>query len=455
MVSLALLIPCVWQDRLQAGDLSSHVYNAWLAELIRRGSAPGLAIVPQFTNVLFDLMLDALFRVFGAGPAQRIAAMVAVLVFAWGAFSFTAVVAHRRPWDALPILAVLAYGWVFRMGLFNYYLALGLCFWALALAWDYRAAGLGAAAAILLLACTANVQPVAWAVAILAYRWVAERLAPDNHRYLAAGAVLAMLVLHAALAATMRTQWLLSQFLLVTGADQAYVYGGKYRLICAGLAALWGLQLWRERSRLGAIPFQLCVLTAAAICIIPTWVWLPHYQHALVFIAERTSLALAVCLSAALAAAPRPVWYGYATTGLAALFFVFAIADEKGLNALEEQIAETAAQIPDGQRVVAAIEDPELRVNAVDHMIDRVCIGHCYSYANYEPSSGAFRIRITGPTPIVAPTDMDASRMQFGGYAVKPRDLPLYRIALDDRQRAVFDLMPAGALIGATYYNGP
>lgn len=454
VASLALVIPCLWQARLEAGDLSSHVYNAWLAQLIRQGRAPGLAIVPQSTNVLFDLLLDALFRLFGPAAAQRIAAMAAVLVFVWGAYSFAAAVSRRRPWDTLPILAVLAYGWVFRMGLFNYYLGLGLCFWALALAWDHRGARLPAAAPILLLASTANAQPVAWAVGILAYRWAAERLTPRQQGYLAAAAVLAILGLCAALAATMRTRWSFSQFLLVTGADQAYVYNDKYLLVSTGLVALWCLQLWRERSRLGAVPFQLCALTAAAVCIVPTWVWLPRYQHALVFIAERTSLALGVCLCAALAASPRPPWYRYAAAAVAALFFVFAIADEKELNSLEDRIAEVAAGIPDGQRVVTAIEAPQLRVNAVDHMIDRVCIGHCYSYANYEPASGAFRIRVTGPTPIVAPTDMDASRMQFGGYAVKPRDLPLYRIALDDRQRAVAQPLPAGSLIGASYYSG-
>jgi hypothetical protein len=37
-----------------AGDLSSHLYNAWLAELIGQGRAPGLVIVEQHTNVLFE-----------------------------------------------------------------------------------------------------------------------------------------------------------------------------------------------------------------------------------------------------------------------------------------------------------------------------------------------------------------------------------------------------------------
>src|SRR4051794_15560674 len=72
LASVLLLIPCFWHSRLQMGDLASHIYNAWLAQLIETGRAAGLTIVPQKTNVLFDWMLSALFRACGAGPAQKI-----------------------------------------------------------------------------------------------------------------------------------------------------------------------------------------------------------------------------------------------------------------------------------------------------------------------------------------------------------------------------------------------
>src|SRR6478672_12255034 len=104
VASVLLLIPCFWQSRLQLGDLGSHVYNAWLAQLIESGRAAGLAIVPQKTNVLFDWILSALFRAFGAGPAQRISVAVSVLLFAWGAFAFATRVSGRRPWALLPLI---------------------------------------------------------------------------------------------------------------------------------------------------------------------------------------------------------------------------------------------------------------------------------------------------------------------------------------------------------------
>jgi len=64
--SILVLVPCFWQSRIQAGDLSSHLYNAWLAQLIERGQAPGLSLARQSNNILFDLVLSGLL-----GAAHR------------------------------------------------------------------------------------------------------------------------------------------------------------------------------------------------------------------------------------------------------------------------------------------------------------------------------------------------------------------------------------------------
>ena len=175
LASLAVLIPCFWQARIQAGDLSSHIYNAWLAQLIAKGQAPGLAVMGQTTNVVFDLLLGWLLRAFGAAAAQRIAVSLAVLVFFWGAFAFVAAVS-RRPWPVAPVLAALAYGWVFHMGFFNFYLSLGLCFWAMALVWNSPARHWPAAVPLLALAYAAHGLALAWAAGVLAYYWMWRRL---------------------------------------------------------------------------------------------------------------------------------------------------------------------------------------------------------------------------------------------------------------------------------------
>src|SRR4029077_18189256 len=73
LVSVAILIPCFWHAHMQAGDLASHVYNAWLAQLVGEGKAPGIYLVWQWNNVLFDLMLLKLGEVFGFAAAEKIA----------------------------------------------------------------------------------------------------------------------------------------------------------------------------------------------------------------------------------------------------------------------------------------------------------------------------------------------------------------------------------------------
>ena len=191
---MLLLAPCYWQPRIQAGDLSSHIYNSWLAQLIESGRAQGLMVARQTTNVLFDLILSGLFRAFGAEAAQRIAVSLAVLIFVWGAFVFISTVAGRRAWNLMPCIAMLAYGWVFHMGFFNFYMALGMCFWAMAAAWDPRPARLAAAAGLLALAYLAHALPVVWCLCLLVYVLLARKRSPWGRAYVTMGALALMAV---------------------------------------------------------------------------------------------------------------------------------------------------------------------------------------------------------------------------------------------------------------------
>jgi len=70
-ISAAVLAPCFWHPRIEAGDLPSHTYNAWLAHLISTGQIPGLVLARQWNNVLFDLMLSGLGNLLGLGAARR------------------------------------------------------------------------------------------------------------------------------------------------------------------------------------------------------------------------------------------------------------------------------------------------------------------------------------------------------------------------------------------------
>src|ERR1039458_6268170 len=57
-ISAAVITPCLWHPRIEAGDLPTHLYNAWLTHLIKTGQAPGLWLAQRWNNVLFDFALS-------------------------------------------------------------------------------------------------------------------------------------------------------------------------------------------------------------------------------------------------------------------------------------------------------------------------------------------------------------------------------------------------------------
>jgi len=457
-LSILLLIPCFWQPRLQAGDLSSHIYNAWLVQLIEAGRVPGLSIASQTTNLLFDLMLSGLYKIAGADLAQRIAVSVAVLVFIWGAFAFVSRVAGRRPWHLLLCIAMLAYGWVFHMGFFNFYLSLGLCFWAMAVAWDGGRRWL-VAAPILVLAYVAHGLPVAWSGCLLLYLSVARRVPPRYHAWLTAAALSVMVILHMILDRRLVTRWSPLQITSTTGLDQIWVFDMKYYYVLIGLLLVWGLlfiSLLRRsgpRAVAASMAFQLCVISAMGVFIMPSTVLIPGFQHSLVYIAERMSLGVGVCVCALLGMAPARVLVRGGLLVVALVFFSFLFRDERALNAFEDRMQDTIAQMQPGARIVSGVDDNALRTTPVTHMIDRVCLGRCFSYGNYEASTAQFRVRAIAANPFVAYRYSDSYAMQRGNYIVKNHDLPIYKLDLEDGGRLVLRPLRAGKECGIKFWN--
>jgi hypothetical protein len=355
LVSLLLLLPVYWQPRVQAGDLSSHIYNAWLAQLIETGKAQGLG-VSQTSNTLFDLILSALFRVGGAEVAQRISVSLAVLTFVWGAFAFVSAVSGRKPWHLMPAIAMLAYGWVFHMGFFNFYLSLGLCFWALSMAWDLKLRRMAIAAPLLALAYTAHALPVVWTAGLLLYLWLASRISPARRVYVTAAWLAALVALNAAVGRTVFSHWSLQQIKMTIGADQAWVFDAKYYVVLAGLLLVWGLMFIRLLRKSGmeyvvsSIPFQFCVIGAAAVFILPTTILIPGFHHTLVYIAERMSLGVGVCVCALLGAAAPRASERYALLVVAIVFFGFLYRDERVLNSFEDRMSDPVADLIPWQR---------------------------------------------------------------------------------------------------------
>ena len=457
--SLVLLTPCYWQARLQAGDLSSHIYNAWLVQLIESGRTSGLTVARQTTNVLFDLILSELYRWLGPDAAQRLAVSAAVLVFVWGVFAFITAATGRRPWGLMPVIAMLAYGWVFHMGFFNFYLSFGLCCWALALAWDPRPRRVAVALAILALAYLAHALPVLWTVGLAGYVMLARGLTPWRRAMLTAGAVLAMVLVHVAMSRTMITRWSPIQLTFATGLDQVWVFDVKYYVVLMGLLGAWGLlcfSLVRDRGLRWAasgLPLQLCLISSAAVVVLPGKVLIPGYAEALSYIAERMSIGVGVCVCVFLGTVRVNRIERLRLYGVALTYFFFLYSDERALNRFEDRMEHAVAQLEPSQRVVSAIGDPNMRINALSHMIDRVCMGRCYSYANYEASTRQFRVRALAPNPVVASTYAESWYLQTGTYVVKQRDLPLYQVSVDGQGRLMVRELKAGTESGSSTWR--
>ena len=80
-------------------------------------------------------------------------------------------------------------------------------------------------------------------------------------------------------------------------------------------------------------------------------------------------------------------------------------------------------------RVIAPLVDQSSRIPFITHLVDRACLGTCYSYANYEPCSAAFRVRVLRRNPIVVDSYDDSYDMQTGVYRPRGNDPPIYQIA--------------------------
>jgi hypothetical protein len=342
------------------------------------------------------------------------------------------------------------------MGFFNFYMAMGLSFWALAVAWQPTTRRVAVAVALLALAYTAHALPVVWACGLFGYVLVARRLTPRWRGILTAAFVLVLAIGHFVIGRLVAVRWSPKQWTMSTGLDQVWVFDAKYYLVLIGLLAVWALLFMGLLRHVGTrqvvtgVPFQICVIGAAAVFVLPTWILIPGFLHALSYIAERMSLGVAVCVCALLAAAPPKAVERWALIGVAFVFFGFIYRDERTLNAFEDRMQDVISMLPAGERVISPLVDVTSRINTVGHMIDRVCVEHCYSYANYEPSTAQFRVRAVRRNPLVVSKYGDSLNLQTGGYLVKETDPPLYRLDVDPDGRLVVRSLKAGVRSDST-----
>jgi hypothetical protein len=435
--TVLLLVPCLWQETIQAGDLSSHVYNAWLAGEIKNGSAPGLYLTHPWTNVLSDWVLEALLKITRPAAAERIVCGAAVLLFFWGAFYLIYSVTCRRPWLLAPGLSMLAYGLVFNLGFLNFYISTAASLWIIGLLWRATPARLLYSAPLWILAILAHPMPVAWAVFVLGYAHLLRRL-PARIRATALPAALAAIVgAQFAVTRFLPYRWSFDQsfsalgVLGLTGAEQVFLSGPKYLIVTLGLLAI-GCALFLERIDQGGMArdplIHIWVLQAAGFILAPAALQFPQYQHVLAYIPQRLSLFNAIILCAIAGGARHGRGITRLTALVATIYFTFLFLDVRAFNSIERQVQSLIDRIPPGQRVVAEIADSNSRLSPLLHVADMACIGRCFSYANYEAATGQFRIRASGPNAVVASSMATVHEIEDGTHVITPAEAPIYSV---------------------------
>jgi hypothetical protein len=438
LISAAALVPVFWHRNIAAGDLGSHLYNAWLAQLVKHGWAPGLWLAPRWNNALFDLVLGALGHFVSLHVAEKIAVSLAVLIFFWGTFAFVCAATRRAPWLLCPAIAMFSYGYSFAMGFLNFYISLGIAFFGIAILWRGRGWERWITAALAPLAMFAHPLGFAWLVAASAYIALAQAIPRRYQILLVATAGLVLLAARYYFWHHDIVQARDEPFYFFNGSDQLLLFGPRYAIpefallvfiFCALAANLFRRRWGQIRCADFALPMQLYVVVCLAVILLPDGIRFPYQPSALALLTERLTSVSAVLLCCLLGALQPRKWHLPATAAIAAIFFTFLYQDTGTINRMEAQVEQLLRTVPRNSRVLATLKPPfpESRI-LVQHIADRACIGHCFSYGNYEPASAQFRVRATPGNRYAMPSFDSAVNMEDGFYEVQPEDLPAYQV---------------------------
>jgi len=422
--------------------------------LISHGQAPGLWIARQWTNVLFDLLLSGLSSVFGFPAAEKVAVSLSVLIFFWGVFALVSAATRRAPWFLVPCIALVTYGYTFHMAFFNYYLSLGLSFFSLAIFWRGRGWERFAGYALAPLIVLAHPLGLMWLVGASVYVVIAERLPPRYQWLLLVPAAAALAGAHYYFWSHFVVEAAPAPLYMFNGADQLLLFGDRYHVVeraalTFGVVA-FATDFVRRRREQGewrdyAIPLQLYLVVALAVPLLPRGITFPEHGAAIALLTERLTSVSAVLVCCVLGAMRPSKWHLAGSAAIAAVFFFFVYQDTAVFSRMEQQAERLVRTLPPNQRVLATILAPSDSRILIQHMIDRACIGHCFSYGNYEPPSSVFRVRALPGNPYVMSSSEDTVAMEEGSYVVKPEDLPAYQVYQCDVSGTLLCISPLEA----------
>jgi len=462
-ISLIVLIPCIWHRRIEAGDLNSHIYNAWLTQLIESGKAPGLWIAHQPTNVLFDFMLVTLSRIIPLLLAAKIIVAISVLLFFWSTFAFIASITDRAPWTLCTFLAMVCYGWTFNMGFLNYYLSLGLSFLGIAVIWKAKKWEFVLLPVVLFLILMAHPLGLAWFVSASAFLLAFRHLAKRFRAFPFITAVLCLIAIHFYFWKHFVVSSKKHSFYLYNGTDQFVLNGPAFKLSAVAMAGVliavvaFDFVKRNETSKnfglLWSMLLQLYILVFLAITLLPDSIrFLPSPAPLSLLSARLTSIsAILLCCIAGMVLPRR--WHCIVFAAPASLFFCLLYLETSRINRIEDQADRLIAGLPPFQRVLVTIPDERNSRLTLEHIVDTACIYHCFTYGNYEASSGQFRVRALPGNSFVTSDYSASADISAGTYMQKPSEMPMYQIFVCGLENSEEKLCLR--LVSATETSGP
>ena len=390
---------------------------------------PGLHLQRQLTNILIDRLLSGLMPLVGAVWTQRIVASLCVLVFFWSAFALASVAAARPAWPVSPLLAMVAYGAIFHWGFFNFYLSAGFSLFGLVVVVAGNKKDFLWIPLLLVLAALAHPMGAACFLALGAYLAALRKYSEE--RCIAITAIVAVIAVGVRAYVMHRFEVLpreISEYWLM-GADQLIVFGRGYLYVAIAIvvvcAAALVLAMRRELMPLLLSQwFHVYVVVALVVCFAPGGLNSPETFGMMGFLPDRGSLYSAVLLAVLVAHGKPGKWFAVASAAVAIAFFVGVYRDTNLLEQREQKVSELVSGLS-GERVISMVPPVAGWRIHEDHSVDRACVGRCWSYNNYEPSTGQFRIRADDGNRYVLVDDDALDGIKDGEYVVRERDVPL------------------------------
>jgi len=225
----------------------------------------------------------------------------------------------------------------------------------------------------------------------------------------------------------------------MNGSDQLILYGHRY-LVLARVALAWGavcflpafaqsLRAGWQQAKTFRLPMELYLIALTAAAFVPENVHSDLFQGWIGLLVSRLTTVTAIFGLCVLGLIPLRKWHIAGFAACAAFFFYFTDRDTALVSRVETNAEALVAKLPPGTRVAPVVSAPgDWRVQFIAHSVERACAGHCFSYSNYEPSSGQFRVRARPGSPVVTDSADKSEAMSSGDYVVQPEDPPLISI---------------------------